>query len=48
MIDTASFVTPSPNTTLNSFGYSEELMSETAATTSEEHISEHINRISIT
>jgi len=42
----ASLVTPSPNTRLNSLGYFSELISEIAATTSLEHNSEHIRRIS--
>ena len=42
----ASFVTPSPNTRLNNLGYFSELISDTAATTSLEHNSELINKIS--
>ena len=47
MIETASFMIPSPNMILNRFGYSFLLSSETAATTSEEQRREHIKSISV-
>lgn len=46
MIDTASFTIPSPNTMEYSMGYSSNLMIETAATVSEQHITAENNRIS--
>ena len=48
MMETASLDTPSPKTTLKSLGCSAESINEIAATTSDEHISEHRSRISIT
>lgn len=46
IIQTASFVIPSPKTKENSFGYSSYLMIEIAATTSEQTRREHISKIS--
>ena len=48
IIHTASLVIPSPNTKLNSFGYSSYLMMETAATTSVQQRREHMSKISDT
>ena len=48
MIQTASLVSPSPKIILKSFGYSSYFTIEIAATTSVQHRSEHINKISIT
>ena len=48
MIQTASLVRPSPKIILKSFGYSSYFTIEIAATTSVQHRSEHINKISIT
>lgn len=47
MIDTASFITPSPNIKENIFGYSSYLTIDTAAIVSVQQSSEHISRISI-
>ena len=47
MMLTASLVTPSPKTTLNSLGCSDGLIKEIAAITSDEHKREHIRRISM-
>jgi hypothetical protein len=47
IMPTASLVIPSPNMTLKSFGCYSYLTTAMAATTSEEHIKEHIRRISI-
>ena len=47
MIETASFVIPSPNTIENYFGSFLKLIKDTSATTSEEHIKEHNNKISL-
>lgn len=47
IIQTASFVIPSPNTKLKSLGCSSYLMIEMAATTSVQHNNEHISKISI-
>ena len=47
MIQMASFVIPSPNIKLKSLGYSSYLTIEIAATTSVQHNSELINRISM-
>jgi hypothetical protein len=47
IIPIASLVIPSPNTKLNSLGYFSKLISDIAATTSLEHKSEHMSRISI-
>lgn len=48
IMQTASFVIPSPKIKLNSLGYSSYLTMEIAATTSVQHNKEHINNISIT
>lgn len=47
MMQTASFVIPSPKIKENSFGYSSYFTILTAATTSVQHSKEHINKISI-
>jgi hypothetical protein len=47
IMQTASFVIPSPKTRENNLGYSSYLMIEMAATTSVQQRSEHINRISM-
>jgi hypothetical protein len=47
MIQTASFVIPSPNIRLNSFGYSSYFTIEIAATTSVQQSREDISKISI-
>ena len=46
IIETASFVIPSPKTKLNSLGFSAGLIKDTAAITSVEHSKEHISKIS--
>jgi hypothetical protein len=48
IIQTASFVIPSPNIKLKSLGYSSYFTIEMAATTSVQQRSEHISNISIT
>ena len=48
IIETASLVIPSPNTKLNSLGYSSYLIIEIAATTSVQHSREHMSNISET
>ena len=47
MIDTASLVIPSPKTIENSLGSFWKSIKDTAATTSDEHIKEHNNKISL-
>jgi hypothetical protein len=48
MMQTASLVIPSPKIKLKSLGYSSYFTIDIAATTSVQHKSEHINKISIT
>lgn len=47
MMETASFVIPSPKTIEKSFGSFWKSIKDTAATTSEEHIKDHRSRISL-
>ena len=47
IMQTASFVMPSPKTKLKSLGYSSYLMIEIAATTSVQHSNEHMSIISM-
>jgi hypothetical protein len=47
IIDTASFTIPSPKTIEKSIGYSSNLMILTAATVSEQHMTDEKSRISV-
>ncbi|CAI2359745.1 unnamed protein product [Moneuplotes crassus] len=47
IIDTASFVIPSPNTIENNFGSLCKSIKDTAATTSDEYIKDHNSKISL-
>lgn len=47
IMQTASFVIPSPNTKLKSLGYSSYFITAIAATTSVQHRREHISMISV-